>query len=751
MADRSILYRLRAALQGGFVAVAREVQLLASYPGVVTGAANAETALQRLDGTGVGAAIFTFSGPFSAQNSNIDDWFGGRQQVRLRCTSNGGVSPVNFDLPGTTALNTAFDQLVAAGLPEVLRFIIEYTGSNTTFVQIRPRIAPSPQIQDASSVIVRTGTFATLEVTRSGGTISNYIFQAQGALSGGGGGTAGAIRTVPASEAVWDASATGTLPTTSVVKGNGYRVVNAPSDGSGRFGEVMQNGDYVVWDTDTFTSWSAEPHQWFVLPAHDVRRISALEEEFLTDVAITSPVSDRNAVIRGANYADTAGEIRLKLYATRAAYTAADLNTTGAVDRYPDGTNIVNPPTQTGFLAIRLTGNLAALQSVLPTLFVYADDGSGGFTRLGNLDRDFTFEGDFGAESDYLSVEPIDYTIGDTLRIYVGQTLDRYNNPSLDIFEANLSDRIQAELNRREAWMSIAEVLFSGATVRDIHVADRVEYAEGYSRGVDWRDMSDGVVINDDRYIDGDLTIVQNGQASFEVSGFGVGIQKLIGIRLQRNDGNTGEGAMVEIAPGQALIRVNTSNQIQVNTTPGASASWSTLTNEAGAVLLASGADNFLIFEIVPIVNGNANTYEVVGAFFDGTNFAQLNNIDTVIATPNTITGDHLGFSRSVNQRGQVTEFRAIKNPGYLFHSRLESLLRQHRQDKWVFGFARLIEGSDTKEVVLQSLLALNTPTGTAAPTDAPAFIGQHYIDTAAKDVYVAVGTTDSGDWELLD
>ena len=40
--------------------------------------------------------------------------------------------------------------------------------------------------------------------------------------------------------------------------------------------------------------------------------------------------------------------------------------------------------------------------------------------------------------------------------------------------------------------------------------------------------------------------------------------------------------------------------------------------------------------------------------------------------------------------------------------------------------------------------------TGTAAPSVAPDFIGQKFIDTTNKHVYIAIGTTDSGDWENM-
>ena len=448
MADRSILYRLRAALQGQFVAVAGEVQSLATYVGVLSGANNVETGLQRLDGTGVGASIFTFTGSYSAQASNIAEWFGGKQLVRMRCIDSGTGPSVSgavpFDLPGSTALGTAFDTLVTNGLPEMITFIIEYTGPSDDFLQVRPRASGSgPQIGGTSAIIVRSGVAATIEVTRSSGTISDYVFRAIGAVGDGGNPTADTIRLINPSVGVWDASTNGTLPTTGVVTGNAYKVVNAPADGSGRFGEIMQNDDRVVWNGSTFTSWSAEPHQWFVLPAHDVRRITALEDEFLLGVTVT-PESGRNTVVRGANYADSVNEIRLKIYTQRSDYSAADLNTTGDIDEFTDASDA------TGYLGIRLPGNLADLTSVLPTLYIYAEDGSGNFSRLLNMDADFTHQGDFGQESDYLSNDTINYNANDTLRIYVGSLEDRYTIADLDVFESNLSTGLQAKVNRTD-------------------------------------------------------------------------------------------------------------------------------------------------------------------------------------------------------------------------------------------------------------------------------------------------------------
>lgn len=414
-----------------------------SAVGLLSGAANVQTSLSRFDGTGIGSPTFRFSGPYSATSSNINEWFGGRQLVRMECTSNGGISPVTFDLPGSTALNTAFDQLSAAGLPEVIRFVISYTGSTETFLSIRPRSSPAPQIRGTTNIIVRSGIAAEIEISRTSGTISSYIFDSIGVTTASGGSTLDSIKLINPSVQTWDASTNGPLPTSSVIKGNAYKVVNAPSDGSGRFDEVMSDGDWVVWEGETFTSWSATPHQWFVLPAHEVRRISALESEFLNTVQL-STTSARNTIIRGADYADSAGEIRMKLYATPGDYSAADLNTTGQIDEFTDTSD------QSAYLGIRLTGNFSALESTLPTLYVYAEDGSSNFTRLLNLHDDFAFQGDFGAESDYLSNNAINYNANDTLRIYVTTLESRYNSPDLDISESNLDTALQAKVNRSD-------------------------------------------------------------------------------------------------------------------------------------------------------------------------------------------------------------------------------------------------------------------------------------------------------------
>lgn len=47
-------------------------------------------------------------------------------------------------------------------------------------------------------------------------------------------------------------------------------------------------------------------------------------------------------------------------------------------------------------------------------------------------------------------------------------------------------------------------------------------------------------------------------------------------------------------------------------------------------------------------------------------------------------------------------------------------------------------------------LVELTVSTGTGAPGSTPSVVGAMYVDTSGKKVYVATGTTNSGDWAIL-
>ena len=415
--------------------------------GVVDGALNAQAALERIDATGIGAPIFTFSGNYSATASNISEWYDNRSTQHVQGATGQANGLRTFELPGTTVLNTVFDTIVAAGLPEQFQLTVSYLGGvsgasmTVNRLTITPRISPAPQIDGRASVILTHGDFVTFQITRSSGTISAYEVISEGALAtttpGG-----DSLNDIELQAETWDASSSGTLPT-NVLKGYAYRVTNAPTDGSGRFGVVMYTNDWVVFSAETFTDWSTTA-DWFVIPATDVRRITSAQADFL------GATGEESVVVRGADYAVAAAEIRMQIYATAGDYDAADLNNNGQIDSYS------NTSDAHGRIAIRLNGTQAGLASTLPSLYVYAESPTGQFTRVANLDSDFTHQGDFASESDYLADADYDYSANDVLRIYETTTANHFTLSNFNavnniddgaITEAKLSQPVQEKLN----------------------------------------------------------------------------------------------------------------------------------------------------------------------------------------------------------------------------------------------------------------------------------------------------------------
>ena len=635
MADRHILYKLQPAVQGNKIADALDIETDATYVGALSGVTDVQTGLRRIDGTGVGAVIFSFTGNYTAQASNIAEWFNDRQLSRMRCTDDGGTGNPTFTLPSDSDLTTAFDDLVTLGLAEVITFVIEYTDTSG-FLRIVP---PSGKtIAGTSVIIVRPNVAATVEVTRTSGTISDYIWRSIGEIGGTGSTAFDAIKLIDPQNATWDASASGNLPTTGVVKGNAYNVVNAPADGSGRFGEVMETDDWVVWDAETFTSWSATPHQWFVLPAHEVRRISALQSNFLGFTNVSTP-SDRNTYTRGANYADSAGEIRLKIYATRAAYSAADLNTTGDIDEYSDASD------QDGFLGIRLSGTNATVAATLPSLWVYAEDAAGNFVRLLNLQDDFTFEGDFGAESDYLSSEPISYATGSTLRIYFATINNRYNNPRLDISEDNLTTAVQNKLNahsdggivdqRLDTLESKMTTLFPlSPDVTDLtewadiwqpdRAASEVDITDGYSLIADYRGSGT-------RYESAGVTYDDTGTNVVTYTGLGDNLYRTFGFKVTA----AANQVLMWLVDGSTripFIDMTSAGKFRINSYTNETAEDQVITNQAhfltrsGDTTLRPGTDDTSTYTITAFPANATNT----SRFLDFETDILVNGTDTL-------------------------------------------------------------------------------------------------------------------------
>ena len=417
--------------------------------GLLNSSNDVQRALLRIDHTGLGAPIFTFTGSYAAAAANISEWFNGQSTRHLQGAEGQANGLFTFDLPGTAALNTVFDSLVTDGLPESYTLTISYLGGtagtsiNTNRLLVRPRTSPSPQIDGRANITLANGDSVTLQISRSSGTIGSYVVISEGRLPG----TAGAdtLGDIELRTQTWDATNGATLPGTGQVQqGWAFRVINAPTDGSGRFNQVLYTNDWVVWSAISFTQW-ADTANWFVIAASDVRRLTLAGQQFLEHVGTKS------VIVRGNDYADQAGEIRIQLYQNSGDYTPGDLNTNGQIDQY---TNTSDLP---GYrIAVRLDNNQAAILTTLPSLYIYVEDVRGNFTRSFNLSTDFTHQGDFSGESDYLANADFNYRAGDILRIYVTSTssfntisdyqaIDNIDDGSIE--EVKFSTPVQDKLN----------------------------------------------------------------------------------------------------------------------------------------------------------------------------------------------------------------------------------------------------------------------------------------------------------------
>ena len=158
----------------------------------------------------------------------------------------------------------------------------------------------------------------------------------------------------------------------------------------------------------------ADVNDWAIIRRALSHPVTALESRFLGGVSETSSVS------KGVNYADSAGEIRIQLYDI-GGYTPADLNNNGQIDQYSNTANQFNQ-----VIAIRFNNTQAQLTNVLPRLYVDVLSPDGVDRRVFNLSTDFTFQGDFGAESDWLSDTTFNYRADQIIRIFETQNINSY-------------------------------------------------------------------------------------------------------------------------------------------------------------------------------------------------------------------------------------------------------------------------------------------------------------------------------------
>lgn len=316
-------------------------------------------------------------------------------------------------------------------------------------------------------------------------------------------------------------------------------------------------------------------------------------------------------------------------------------------------------------------------------------------------------------------------------------------NPSTFNFSGNVQVLDQNLTNVRlptnAPYDQVARYLFGGASIEANDVADRVEYSQGYSLGIDYRDNAQGAVNDADHYVDSAITVVGNLASNTLTYPAGTSFERLIATRIQLNPGSVLEGAMVVLLSSGGtefeFMHINTSNIIEIDTEPASgTGTHATVTDGLGDIVLDDGS--WVLMEMVPLLNGNANDWEVIVSVLkaDGTRIS-ANNINVDLTG---VSGERLGFSRSSNQRGQITQFKAIQEPGYLSHSQLRDLW-DHVDDKWDFGFARLYSaGSENLVNIVTKLKGpIESTIGVPLPTVPTA--GQIVRINAAGNGYEAV------------
>lgn len=668
--------------------------------GLINGSANVQFALDRIDATGLGAPIFAFTGNYAAAGSNISEWFNGQASRHLQGAAGQANALRTFDLPGTTALNTVFDTLVADGLPELYRLTISYLGGvagasvTENRLLVRPRVAPSPQIDGRTSVTLAHGDQVTFEITRSSGTISTYNVIAEGRLQGSPAGDT--LDDIQLQSQTWDAGASGALPT-GVLQGYAYKVINAPTDGSGRFGEVLYTDDWVVWSAATFTQWS-DTDNWFVIAAGDVRRLTLQGQQFLEDVGT------RTRTVRGVALDGSAQDRNhwFRIYDSVADYTPADLNAS------TDEGSIAIPTNRDGArLAIRFAGNNAAVATLLTTLDAYEEDAFGNFNFIGNLSTDFTFEGDFGSESDYVASSDYDFSAGSTVRLYIQSTQTLNTIADYDALD-NVDDgtiteaKLNSELRRRIGTDGFPNLQFDEQRIStlesqmstlfplspDVHkltafsdifdpeaATAAVTIAPGYSRIADYRGGGT-------RYQQAGVGYSIPVSGTVRYTGLGTSAYRAFGFRVAGASADT-LMSLRDDTQTIPFVRILATGQIQINNYTPATTQDETQTNMFSSVSRTGGT------AIISTASGSVATYTATRFPTGATNTerSMQMDLDVLVNGTDTQAGGFISFplpATNVAQARQTVSHTVNLGPLY-----------QNRQVPLTIGYTTRVSGQD--------------------------------------------------------
>lgn len=279
--------------------------------GLLLGSGNAQVAFDRIDATGLGAPITTFTGNYESTTANQNEWLNRHLQGAdgQSCSRNRFVN-----LPDLTELGAAFDGLSALGLPEVITITVSYFGCSSTSSAVNAlRVNPSSNVDNApggfgfrNNVVLNRADSVTLQIERESSTIGSWVVIARGLLASMSGAS---LDDIELQTRTWSNLDGSFLPSSDdVLKGYAFRVTSSsPNDGTLRQGlidagvtdKVIYDGDWVVWSAESYTSW-VNGGDWFVIPADDVRRITQQQENLLQE----SSESDTDDYVRIADDAD---------------------------------------------------------------------------------------------------------------------------------------------------------------------------------------------------------------------------------------------------------------------------------------------------------------------------------------------------------------------------------------------------------------------------------------------------------------
>lgn len=267
----------------------------ASLTGIAASSGDVQAFVERIDATGLGAAVREFTGSFFSSTGNQDTWYGGQQSVFLRGARGQTDANRTYELPSVSEMAAAFDDMLARGLGEVYTLTVEYFGGTSTSIvrnSLTIRNASISNLFDRNEIPVTIGSGAsvTFRITRSGGVVGNWervaVSQATDPVA-----TFGEFVFQSLSFNNRDFSF---LPSSSqVLKGYAFRVINSdPDDGTLRQGlldggvsdRVIYDGDWVVWTADAFTSWT-DGDNWFVIDAGSMARLGREATNFLAQVS----------------------------------------------------------------------------------------------------------------------------------------------------------------------------------------------------------------------------------------------------------------------------------------------------------------------------------------------------------------------------------------------------------------------------------------------------------------------------------